>query len=212
MSEPRVITAAVGFMEEIGRALRSGEVVALPTDTVYGLVCRPESAERLFSLKGRSSDVNVQVLIGRTRVARSISTFPLLAERLAHRFWPGALTLVAKRTPDNHWNLGADRETIGIRSPMHSVMFPLCLVHGPLAATSANLHGEPVATSAEEIAATFPGGSEGVSLILDRGECGGVASTVVDVTGSEPRCLRQGAISWGDILAAVEEGTRDTYY
>ena len=209
MNGPVIVPAVGDYLEEIIGALRTGAVVALPTDTVYGLVCLPEHAEKLFTLKGRPADVNVQVLVGRTSVARSISLFPLQAERLARRFWPGALTLVVARAAGNSWNLGANQETIGIRHPLHSVVLPLCLALGPLAATSANRHGEPVAASAAEIAAIFP---DGLSLVLDGGECAGVASTVVDLTGPEPQCLREGAIAWKEISAAIEEGGNEFYW
>jgi tRNA threonylcarbamoyl adenosine modification protein (Sua5/YciO/YrdC/YwlC family) len=114
------------------------------------------------------------------------------------RYWPGPLTLVLPRRPDLNADLGEDDATIGVRCPAHPVPLALCRAVGPLATTSANHHGEPPVTTAIELAAALPG----VELILDAGPCTGQPSTVVDCTGVEPRLLREGRLSWTEVMAA----------
>ncbi|HEV7887490.1 MAG TPA: L-threonylcarbamoyladenylate synthase [Acidimicrobiales bacterium] len=176
--------------------LRAGNVVAIPTDTVYGLAAdadQPGAVELLFELKQRPRDVNVPVLVADAAQAReqAIVAAPYV-ERLLERFWPGALTLVL----DRHDLSG----TVGLRCPDHAVPRDLCRRVGPLAVTSANLHGAPPLTSATAVLAQF-----GPSLaVVDGGVRGGEPSTVIDCTdGSGPVLLRAGAIPFAAILAAA---------
>src|SRR5688572_904245 len=113
-------------------------------------------------------------------------------------FWPGALTLVLPRDPDVVADLGDDEATIGLRSPDHEVARALCGRVGPLATTSANLHGQPTATTAAEVEELF---CPAVPVVLDDGTCAGSPSTVVDCTGEEPKLLREGRIPWSEIAA-----------
>ena len=186
------------------RALAAAQVVALPTDTVYGLAADPFStggADRLFLLKRRPRERDLPVLVADEEQALAMATaVPESARRLMERFWPGALTLVLPRRPDLQADLGADEATVGLRCPAHPVALALCRAHGPIATTSANLHGEPTATTADEVAATF---GDAVAVVLDGGPCTGAPSTVVDCTGAEPRLLRDGRIPWADVLAAL---------
>ena len=186
-------------------ALMAGEIVAIPTDTVYGLsadVSYTGAADRIFKAKRRSRDFTLPVLVADMEQALSVSVgVPEAAKRLMEKFWPGALTLVLPRHPDFVADLGSDEDTIGLRCPGHLVPRLLAEEVGPIATTSANISGQPPATTAEEVAAYFP---TGVKVILDGGHCDGDPSTIVDVTGEEPKLLRQGTISFEEILAAIK--------
>lgn len=191
---------------EAAAALRRGELVAVPTDTVYGLVVpagRPGAAAALAAAKGRAADVPVQVLVaGTDQVAELVGADGLgdTGRRLAERFWPGGLTLVVGRRPGLALDLGGDGTTVGVRAPDHPVVVALCREVGPLAATSANQHGEPPLTSAAAVAEAFAGR---VAVVVEGGLGSSLASTVVDVTGAVPVLLRAGAVAWDDIVAVA---------
>ncbi len=193
-----------GAVEAALKALASGQIVALPTDTVYGLAADPfatGAADRLFRVKRRPREVDLPVLVSGEEQALELATaVPLLARRLMARFWPGALTLVLPRQPDLRADLGTDEATVGVRCPDHPVPIALCRAHGPLATTSANRHGEPTPPTAPEVASVF---GDSVSVVLDGGPCEGAPSTVVDCTGTEPKLLREGRIPWDEVLAAT---------
>jgi L-threonylcarbamoyladenylate synthase len=186
------------------RALAAGDIVGIPTDTVYGLAAdafHSGASDRLFAVKRRPRTVELPVLVADVAQALSLTiAVPASARRLMDRFWPGALTLVLPRRPDLNADLGDDDATIGMRCPAHPVPLALCAEVGPLATTSANRHGEPPATTAAALEAAL---GPGVELILDAGPCSGMASTVVDCTGVEPRMLREGGLSWDEILAVA---------
>jgi tRNA threonylcarbamoyl adenosine modification protein (Sua5/YciO/YrdC/YwlC family) len=187
-------------------ALGAGGVVAIPTDTVYGLAVdpfQPGASDRLFALKRRPRTVDLPLLVaGADQVLTVATAVPRLAARLMDRFWPGPLTLVVPRRPDLEADLGDDEATVGVRCPDHEVPLTLCRRsrRGPLATTSANLHGEPTLTTAADVEAAL-GGS--VAAVLDGGPCTGEPSTVVDCTGEEPKCLREGRIPWPELEAAL---------
>jgi tRNA threonylcarbamoyl adenosine modification protein (Sua5/YciO/YrdC/YwlC family) len=189
-------------IKEAARALAVGDIVGIPTDTVYGLAADPfrtGASDRLFSVKRRPRSVELPVLVADRRQALDLAVaVPDSARRLMDRYWPGPLTLVLPRRPDLNADLGEDDATIGVRCPAHPVPLALCRAVGPLATTSANHHGEPPVTTAIELAAALPG----VELILDAGPCTGQPSTVVDCTGVEPRLLREGRLSWTEVMAA----------
>ena len=204
-----IVTAAgdpppAAALDAAARALSSGHVVAVPTDTVYGLAADPfatGAADRLFAVKRRPREVDLPVLVAGEEQALSLtSTTPAVARRLMTRFWPGALTLVLPRHPDLAADLGSDEATVGVRWPDHPVATALCRTVGPLATTSANLHGQPPLTTAEEITATF---GDAVAVVLDAGTCSASASTVVDCTGEEPKLLREGRIPWEEVTRAA---------
>ena len=196
-------------MDEAGRALRSGQVVAVPTDTVYGLAVDPfgtGAADRLFAAKHRPREVHLPVLVADTDQALGLAgAVPEVAERLMARFWPGALTVVLPRRPGLAADLGADEATVGLRCPAHPVPRALCRMVGPLATTSANLHGRPPLTTASEVAEAF---ADAVAVVLDGGTCAGSPSTVVECTGAEPGLLREGSVSWEDIRRAAGQAGR----
>ena len=189
-------------LAEAARALAEGWPVAIPTDTVYGLAVdpfRPGATDRLFDAKRRPRDVNLPVLVtGREQALLLATAVPDGALALMERFWPGPLTIVVPSRPDLAADLGEDEATVGVRCPGHPVPRALCRVAGPLATTSANLHGQPTLPTAEEVVAVF--GST-VPVVLDGGTCQGRPSTVVDCTGQEPKLLREGRVSWDDVRA-----------
>jgi L-threonylcarbamoyladenylate synthase len=205
-SEPDGLAVAV-------EALAGGAVVAIPTDTVYGLAVvpsRPGAVDRLFALKERPRDVALPVLVATWGDVGAVAG-PLVGagEQLAARFWPGPLTLVVPRADAFTVDLGGPptaRATVGVRWPAHPVVGRLCRELGPLAVTSANLHGSPPASTAGQVAAAFFG-ADGLEVILDGGPCDGVPSTVVECRGPVSRCLRQGAIAWDDIVQPPVGGT-----
>jgi L-threonylcarbamoyladenylate synthase len=194
----RAIEAAVA-------ALRRGEVVAIPTDTVYGLAVdprQPGAVDRLFAAKSRPRAVELPVLVADEAQALALSaevTAPALA--LMARWWPGPLTLVLARRPGLRLDLGDNVATIGVRCPDHPVPRAICAGLGPIATTSANLHGEPPITTAAALAATMGGA---LGLILDGGVCDGAPSSVLDMTGATPRLLREGRLAWTSIEAGLE--------
>lgn len=191
-------------LKEAAEALRAGLAVALPTDTVYGLAADasvPGATDRIFEVKHRPHDVDLPVLVADADQALGLATaVPESAIALMARFWPGAITLVIPRAPDLAADLGDDDATIGVRCPGHAVPRALCAIVGPLATTSANLHGEPTPETAARVAEVF---GDAVAVVLDGGPCAGSPSTVVDCTGVEPKLLREGRIAWDDVLATL---------
>jgi len=179
--------------------------VAVPTDTVYGLAvdpAQPEAVERLFALKGRPADVPVPVLVsGSEQVAMVAGRLEVAAQVLADRYWPGPLTLVVPRRRGFTVDLGGPTpaaRTVGVRQPDHPVVVALCELLGPLAVTSANLHGRPPATTATEVLQAFAG-SDQPEVVLDGGVCDRAPSTVVECCGPASRCLREGALRWSEV-------------
>jgi tRNA threonylcarbamoyl adenosine modification protein (Sua5/YciO/YrdC/YwlC family) len=193
---------AVDDLDAAEKALRAGQIVGLPTDTVYGLAAdafNTGAADRIFGAKRRPRDVDLPVLVADAEQARGLATgIPAVALRLMDAFWPGGLTIVLPRNPDVQADLGADDMTIGVRCPDHEVARALCRRVGPLATTSANLHGQPTATTAQEVESLF---GSAVPVVIDGGTCAGAPSTVVDCTGEDPKLLREGRIPWSDIAA-----------
>jgi L-threonylcarbamoyladenylate synthase len=186
------------------KALSGGDIIGVPTDTVYGLAADPfhtGASDRLFRLKGRPRSVELPVLVCTEAQALSLCTaVPGAARRLMKRYWPGPMTLVLPRRPDLDADLGEEDATIGIRCPAHPVPLAICAQIGPIATTSANRHQEAALTTAEEVAGWL--GPELV-LVLDAGTCDGIPSTVVDCTGEEPKVLREGRVSQEDVAAAI---------
>jgi L-threonylcarbamoyladenylate synthase len=184
--------------------LQHGGLVAFPTDTVYGLAALPfnnEYVEGLFSAKGRNNTRAIAILIGSfSDLEKVVDHFDELADRLAHCFWPGPLTLVVKKRPNLPEALSPDN-TIGVRMPDHPIALALLRKIGPLAVTSANISGKENTNTAEEVMHQLSGR---VHLILDGGRTsGGVPSTVVDCTSPSLNILREGPISQQDIEGAL---------
>lgn len=194
--------------------LRAGGVVALPTDTVYGIAVAldtPGGIERLFVAKRRPPDKGIMLLLDSTAQASGIGMMGPAATALAGAFWPGGLTVVVPQRPDVPLPaaLTAGVPTIGLRVPDHPAPRALARAVGPLPTTSANVSGLPEARHATEILEQL---GDAVELILDGGPAhGGPASTVVDCSGALPVVLRVGAIPVVRIAgvldaAAVEHG------
>lgn len=188
------------------KALRAGSVVAVPTDTVYGLAAdpsQPRALAQLFTLKERPIAVALPVLVdGWDQVSAVAGTLDRAARQLAERYWPGPLTLVVPRRRSFRADLGgapSARYTVGVRWPDHPVVRSLCRQLGPLAVTSANRHGSPPATRAAEVAEAFAGQEE-LAVILDGGPSRGAPSTVVECRGPALRCLREGSIPWDELV------------
>ncbi len=177
-------------------AVRAGEVVGLPTDTVYGIGVDPlneAAVARLFALKGRPEHKPVGLLVGTIAQARMVGRIEGQAEELAIAHWPGALTLVVTpRVILANWVGDAQQRTVGVRVPDHPVALQLLEACGPLAVTSANRSGGVEARDDVEARSTF--GDE-VTVYLPGSAPGGEASTVVDATGVGLVVLRQGPIT-----------------
>ena len=188
-------------------ALRRGELVVLPTDTVYGIAAdafSPPAISRLLEAKGRGRSMPVPVLVGAWRTIDGLAeTVTPVARQLVETFWPGPLTLVVRAAPSLAWDLGETRGTVAVRMPLHPVALAVLEQTGPLGVSSANRTGLPPATDAAEAARQL---GTAVQVYLDGGECGApVPSTIVDLTGDVPRVLREGALALDELRAAVPD-------
>lgn len=190
-------------IEEALAALSRGEVVGIPTETVYGVAVDPfvpGATERLFRAKRRPDSVALPVLVAEPTEAERLGVLDGRAARLASRFWPGPLTVVLRRQEGLGLLLGGDETTIGLRCPDQPVARRLLERSGPLAVTSANLHGEPPLRTASSLIEVLGGQ---VAVVVDAGRCEGVPSTVVSLLAEEPEVLRPGALSLEQITAAL---------
>jgi L-threonylcarbamoyladenylate synthase len=186
------------------QAVAAGELVVLPTDTLYGVGADafvPWAVERLRAARGQQRGAPLSVLVGTVRAAAAlIDDMGTFGQDLIDQFWPGGLTLVCRASPTLAWDLGDTRGTVAVRMPLHAVALDLLKRTGPMAVSSANITGNPAATTADEALEQL---GDSVAVYLDGGPCpGGVASTIIDLTGSVPRLLRAGAIPM-DRLRAV---------
>lgn len=206
------MTARVLRDDSTGRAeaihaLRSGGLVGLPTDTVYGLAVAldaPDAIERLFAAKGRPPDKAIVLLVADIGQAERTGVFGHAARALAAALWPGALTLVVPQRPEVRLPeiLTAGGSTIGLRLPGHGTPRALARALGPLPVTSANRSGEADLTNAPGLEIEF---SEQLEVILDGGPApGGISSTVVRCDGWDTEVLRAGAIPPARIAEVVK--------
>jgi L-threonylcarbamoyladenylate synthase len=181
-------------------ALDRGEIVGVPTDTVYGIAADPsrrDAVESLFSVKGRSETKPIAILCADIEQARSVALIDDRVGRTARSHWPGGLTLVVRRVPGSPVWLGDPvTDTVAVRVPDHPVALDLLRRYGPLAVTSANRSGDDPATDAIE-ARRLLGGA--VAVYLEGRGSGGPPSTVVDVTVDPPRVIRPGAVEWSPV-------------
>lgn len=197
--------ARVEGLAAAARAARAGRLVVLPTDTVYGLGCDAfshEGVRALLAAKNRGPDMPVPVLIGSWQTLDGlVLSVPRAARLLVEAFWPGGLSLVLPHAPSLGWDLGRTKGTVMLRMPLHPVAIELLREVGPMAVSSANISGRPPASSADEAVAQL---GDAVTVYLDGGPSGAsVASTVVDLTGSEPRVLREGAVALAEIAEVL---------
>lgn len=200
-SDPDQRTA--GLREAAG-SIRRGELVVLPTDTVYGIAADAFSGPGIAALlaaKGRGRDMPVPVLVGApTTLHGLVSGFPESGWDLVDAFWPGALTVVARHQPSLQWDLGDTKGTVAVRMPLHPVAIELLTATGPLGVSSANRSGQAPATTASEAQDQL---GTSVDIYLDGGATAdAVPSSIVDLTGEVPKLLREGALSF-DRLAKV---------
>lgn len=200
-------------------SLGRNDLAVIPTDTVYGLAANafsPEAVQKLLSAKGRDRQSPPPVLIANLNMARAlVESLPEAAVKLAETFWPGALTMILKSQPSLDWDLGETKQTVALRVPDHKIALALIEETGPLAVSSANLTGQPAATTAKQ---AFDYLADSVEVYLDGGPSPkGEASTILDLTGladvyddkgevtttGKVKVIRQGALSISKIRSVI---------
>ena len=200
-----VLTDPAAGIDAALAAVREGECIVLPTDTVYGIgadALSADAVQRLLDAKQRGRDMPPPVLIAEPAMVRSLaSAVSEDAYALADAFWPGALTLILASHPTLRMDLGDRGDTIAVRIPDLAFTRELLRATGPLAVSSANVSGQPSATS---ITAARKQLGTSVAVYLNGGRSAGpVPSTIVDVSGPEPRILREGRITRAELAAVV---------
>jgi len=196
-------------LADAARVLAEGGVIAFPTDTLYGLAADPRSDEavrRIFRVKGRPPDSALPLIAASAAQAEAFANaWPPLARQLAERFWPGPLSLVVGASDRLGTEVLAGGATVAVRVPAHAVAVGLARHLGaPVTATSANRSGQAPAVTADEVLWALADAVD-VALVLDAGACrGGAPSTLVDVTGAEPRLVRAGAVPWERVLESLQ--------
>ena len=186
-------------------AVKSGSLVVMPTDTVYGIGADAfdnVAVAALLSAKGRGRDMPVPVLVGSWHTIDGlVYSVPHTARELIQAFWPGALSLVVLQAPSLQWDLGDARGSVMLRMPLHPVALEVLRDVGPMAVSSANISGRPPAVTAEDARSQL---GDLVDVYLDAGpSVQQTASTIVDLTGGAPRILRSGPISADDIAKVL---------
>jgi L-threonylcarbamoyladenylate synthase len=184
-------------IDAAGIAIQRGELIVLPTDTVYGVAADafdPAAVSALLKAKGRGREMPPPVLVSAATTIDALAVkVPDYARTLVEEFWPGPLTLVCHQQTSLQWDLGDTRGTVAIRMPDHDIARELLERTGPLAVSSANITGQPAATEADAAERML---GDHVTVIVDAGESpGGEASTIIDVTGERGRVLRRGALA-----------------
>jgi L-threonylcarbamoyladenylate synthase len=195
-------------IEEAAAWIRDGGVIAIPTDTLYGLAADPFNASavaRVFAIKGRGADRALPLVAADVgQIVRDISPLPPGAERLVARFWPGPLTLILPAPLRLAEAVTGGTDRVGVRVPGCTVTRLVCSEVGyPVTATSANISGEPATADPDTVERTL---GDRIEFLLDTGPAaGGLPSTIVDVSGSAPRLVRAGAIPWDEIAACLQQ-------
>nr|WP_299051759.1 L-threonylcarbamoyladenylate synthase [uncultured Nocardioides sp.] len=193
-------------IEAAALAVRRGALVVIPTDTVYGVAADAfdaDAVQLLLDAKGRGRDMPPPVLVSAPGTIDALAIdVPGWARALLDAFWPGGLTLICRQQPSLQWDIGETRGTVAVRMPDHAVTLEILERTGPLAVSSANVTGEPAATTADDADDML---GDAISVLLDDGPSpGGVASTIVDATTPEGRVLREGALSTAELNAVIE--------
>jgi L-threonylcarbamoyladenylate synthase len=194
-------------LQEAAKWIRNGGLVALPTDTLYGLAADPFCADaiaRVFAVKGRPADRGLPLIAADTaQIAARLGPLSPAGERLAAKFWPGPLTLLISAPVALARDVTGGTGRVGVRVPAHAIARAICHAAGPVTATSANRSGESATADPAEVERTL-GGS--VDILIDAGPTrGGAPSTIVDVPGAAPRRVRAGAVSWEELQAWLDE-------
>jgi L-threonylcarbamoyladenylate synthase len=192
-------------VEQAALRLRAGELVVLPTDTVYGVAAdafNPQGTARVFAAKRRERSFPLPVLLRSPKQLLGLcTTVPEAAERLMAAYWPGPLTMVLPSDPNLRWDLGRAEGTVAVRMPLDPVALAVIRAVGPLAVSSANRAGQPAATTAAEALEQL---GEEVPLYLDDGERRVLEpSTIVDLTRRAPQVLRAGVLDEAEIVAVA---------
>ena len=208
MKEMNTIRYTMQTVPQAAAAMKAGELVAVPTETVYGLAAHAgldQSVQNIYTVKTRNPGKPLSILVsGMDMVEGYTKNIPAAAYRLAEKYWPGPLTMVLEDKGCAAPTVTAGGDTLGVRCPDHPMTLALIQALGaPLAAPSANPEGAPSPKSAEAVFDYFDGKIHG---ILDGGPCTvGVESTIVDLTGAEPKILREGGIPGEELLRFLEE-------
>ncbi|HHY07179.1 MAG: L-threonylcarbamoyladenylate synthase [Lawsonella sp.] len=203
--------AAQGIAAAV-RALHAGELVVMPTDTVYGIACdafNAEAIEKLLAAKGRGPDMPVPVLVSAWEDAAKLAgDMPNGALQLARHYWPGGLSIVVPQARDLSWNLGHTHDTVMLRMPNSALARKLLSRTGPLGVSSANKTGHAPATTAQQAWEQL---HTDIAVYLDDGPAAvGKPSTIVDFTQDEPRILREGALTAQQVWEILEKENGDT--
>ncbi len=193
-------------------AIEAGDLVVMPTDTVYGLAAdafKADAVQRLLDAKGRGRDMPPPVLISVVESLDALATdVPDNGRKLCEEFWPGPLTVICHAQTSLMWDLGETQGTVALRVPDHENTRELLSRTGPLAVSSANKSGQPAALDVYDAEEQL---GESVAVYLDGGEAtGGQPSTIVDLTGDTPRVIRIGALTLDQLQAVVPEVTPET--
>jgi tRNA threonylcarbamoyl adenosine modification protein (Sua5/YciO/YrdC/YwlC family) len=193
-------------IEAASLAVQRGELIVLPTDTVYGVAADafdPAAVSALLRAKGRGREMPPPVLVSAATTIDALAVrVPDYARTLVEKFWPGPLTIVCHQQSSLQWDLGDTRGTVAVRMPDHELAREILERTGPLAVSSANSTGSPAATDADEAERML---GESVAVLVDAGPSpGGQASTIIDVTGERGRVLRRGALSLEELNAVLE--------
>jgi L-threonylcarbamoyladenylate synthase len=188
-------------------AVRRGELIVMPTDTLYGLGCdafKKHAVASLLRAKGRGRDMPVAVLIGSRKTLDGLAyRMPKAARDLADAFWPGALSIIIRHAKTLDWDIGDTGGTVAVRMPLQPVALEVLREIGPMAVSSANKTGQPPAVTAAQAQDQL---GYSARTYLDGGPCPAAApSTIVDVTGDVPRILRAGALSADDLRAVLPD-------
>lgn len=186
-------------------AVKGGRLVVLPTDTVYGIGADAfdgAAVSALLAAKGRGRDMPVPVLVGSwTTIDGLVYTVPTAARELIRAFWPGALSLVVRQAPSLQWDLGDANGTVMLRMPLHPVAIELLRAVGPMAVSSANVSGQPPAITVSDAVEQL---GDKVEVYLDGGTAEAqAASTIIDLTGPQPKILREGPVTAARIGAVL---------
>lgn len=192
--DPREV-AVDDHLEAVAAVLRRGGVAGVPTDTVYGIACRPDDGaalDRVYAIKRRPEGLEVGLLAAAAGDLEPLASMTPAARRLAAAHWPGALSLVVPAVPERGLAVPRRGRSLMVRVPDHPLLRELLRRTGPLAVTSANRHGEPPCATAAEVAARLDGE---LDALLDGGHGGGRASTIIDCTQDPPRVLRAGPLT-----------------